>query len=352
MNIGVGLDASLRLTPDQETELSWRAARMGYTSLWTPAGAGYDFFQLCLHRWHASRAMVEQGLMTGTAVYPVEVLSPLAFATSAATASELTGGHFILGIGSGGVYRDAYQGRFGSAVPVIALMRDYLTIIKALLHGDDVDYQGKTTSLQGARVRLGGSRLPPPTPVYLAGLGPQMLRLGGELADGVSLNWCSPDQVAWSRQMVAEGAKKTGRDPSAVQMSEYIRVCVDDDAQVARTAYVRAMMGYALGQTVPSERERGLGYRGHFERLGFTEDLLRLDDMRRRGATEEQLIQAFPDELALKVGYFGPASGAFEAFQDLAQGLDTAIVRVVAARPTVESALAVMEACRPDGEGM
>ncbi len=351
MNTGVGLDASLRLTPDQEAEVSRQAARMGYNSIWTPAGAGYDFFQLCLHRWNATRAVAPDGLDTGTAVYPVEVQSPLNFAISAATASELTGGHFILGIGSGGVYRDAYQGRFGSAVPVIALMRDYLTIIKTLLRGETVEYEGKTTSLHGAQLRLGGTRLPPQTPVYLAALGPQMLHLGGELADGISLNWCSPEQIAWSRWQVAEGAAKAGRDPNAVKMTEYIRICVDDDVQVARRAFIRSVMGYALGQTAPSQRERGLGYRGHFERMGFTEALLRLDEMRRRGASEEQLIQAFPDDLALKVGYYGRASGAVKAFRALAEGLDTAIVRVVAARPTVESVLAVMEACRPGRVG-
>ncbi|MBI4340550.1 MAG: LLM class flavin-dependent oxidoreductase [Chloroflexi bacterium] len=347
MNIGVGMDASLRLTPDQEAEVSRQAARMGYTSVWTTAGAGYDAFQLCLHRWNATRAVVPEGLGTGIAVYPVEVQTPLGFAVSAATASDLTNGHFILGVGSGEAYRDAYQGRFGRGVPLIALMRDYLTIIKALLRGETVDYEGKTASLHGVTLRPAGARPLPRTPVYLGALGPQMLRLGGELADGISLNWCTPEQIAWSRERVAEGAAKVGRDPSSVHIAEYIRICVDDDVQVARRAYIRTVMGYALRQWVPSERERGLAYRGHFERMGFTEALARLDDMRRRQATEEELIQAFPDDLAMKVGYFGAARGAAQAFRTLAQGLDTAIVRVVAARPTVDSALAVMEACRP-----
>ena len=59
------------------------------------------------------------------------------------------------------------------------------------------------------------------------------------------------------------------------------------------------------------------------------------------------MIDAFPVELARLVGYFGPASGAAAAFRRLAEGLDTAIVRVVAARPGLESITAVMEACQP-----
>ncbi len=54
-----------------------------------------------------------------------------------------------------------------------------------------------------------------------------------------------------------------------------------------------------------------------------------------------------PVDLARQVGYFGPAAGAAAAFRRLAEGLDVALVRVVPARPTLESAIAVMEACQP-----
>ena len=55
---------------------------------------------------------------------------------------------------------------------------------------------------------------------------------------------------------------------------------MDDDVETAKRAYARSTMGYALGQEVPTARERGLGYRGHFERMGFTEELGELDRMR------------------------------------------------------------------------
>jgi hypothetical protein len=81
--------------------------------------------------------------------------------------------------------------------------------------------------------------------------------------------------------------------------------------------------------------------------MGFDETLTELEDRRDRGASEEELIEAFPVDLALLVGYFGPAAGAGPAFRRLAEGLDTAIVRVVAARPELESITAVMQACQP-----
>ena len=53
----------------------------------------------------------------------------------------------------------------------------------------------------------------PPAPVYLAALGPQMLRLAGEVAEGALLNWATPERIAASRSRIAEGAVRAGRDP-------------------------------------------------------------------------------------------------------------------------------------------
>lgn len=339
MEVGLGLDYTLGLSFEEQAMLSREAARLGYTSIWTPEGAGYDSFQTCAHRWRAS------GLTTGIAVSPVLYRTPVALAMSAGTLSELTGGRFVLGIGAGSAYRP--EGRRSLGLPkvsTLALMRDYLVTLKGLLAGDTVDYEGPALTVRGIKL---GIQPPPRTPVYLGALGAEMLRLAGELADGAALNWCASEQVAWSRQRIAEGAARAGRDPSSVKVVEYIRVCVDDDVDRARWAYARAVMGYALGPRVPTERERSLGYRAHFERMGFAEALASLDGMRQRGASAEEIADAFPPELLRQVGYYGPASGAAEAFRRLAQGLDVAIVRVVAARPGVESVRAVMRACQP-----
>jgi alkanesulfonate monooxygenase SsuD/methylene tetrahydromethanopterin reductase-like flavin-dependent oxidoreductase (luciferase family) len=345
MDIGIGLDANLHLSFTEQAELSKEAAQLGYTSIWTPEGTGHDSFQLCAQRWAASCAVVSEGLTTGIGVSPVMYRTPVAFAMSGGTLSALTGGKFIMGLGAGGAYRPRARRALGlPKISALALMRDYLAIVRALVAGQEVDYAGEVLTLKGTRL---GIDPPPRTPVYLGALGPKMLQLAGEMADGACLNWCSPAQIAWSRERIAEGAARAGRDPSEINVTEYIRVCVDDDADLARRRLALATMHYALGAAVPTARERQFGYRAHFERMGFTDQLATLDDMRRRGASPEEVADAFPLELLQTVAYCGPAAGAASAFKRLAAGLDTAIVRVVAARPGLDSVRAVMQACRP-----
>src|SRR5581483_2713025 len=105
-------------------------------------------------------------------------------------AHDETGGLFTLGVGSGQMAHAA------------AGMRDYLARLRELL--------------------------PDGLQVVLAALGPLMLGVAGEMADGVALNWCTAEQVAWSRRRVEAAARAAGRD--APQVIEYIRTAVDPDA--------------------------------------------------------------------------------------------------------------------------
>jgi 5,10-methylenetetrahydromethanopterin reductase len=146
----------------------------------------------------------------------------------------------------------------------LPLMRDFLVTLRGLLAGERIDYAGTAVNLRG--VSLGRRKDAPRVPVYLGALGPGMLRLAGEASDGAALNWCNPEQIAWSRERVAEGAARADRDPSEVRIVEYIRVCVDDDEDATRRALARAILPYALVQPGASKDH---GYRAHFARMGF-----------------------------------------------------------------------------------
>jgi hypothetical protein len=120
---------------------------------------------------------------------------------------------------------------------------------------------------------------------------------------------------------------------------------VDEDEDAARRALAAQVLAYAMARPGGSKED---GYRGHFGRMGFDAALTELEARRDAGAPREELVDALPGELILRVGYFGRAAGAAAHFRRLAEGLDTAIVRVVPARPGLDGVLATLDACRPE----
>jgi alkanesulfonate monooxygenase SsuD/methylene tetrahydromethanopterin reductase-like flavin-dependent oxidoreductase (luciferase family) len=341
MLIGVGLDARLGLPFAQLRSAAREAAPFGFDSLWTPAGGVPDSFHVCA-AWSQDTA-----LRTGISVVPAaRMWTPLGLAAQTATLAQLSSGRFVLGVGTGG-YGPGFWASVGLPNRPIAVMREYVTQVRALLAGeavaaDQTDIGGGTPGWPRS-ASLGLPDLPP-APVCLAALGPQMLRLAGEAADGALLNWATSEHIAVSRARIDEGIARAGRHPGAVPVTMYIRVCIDDDVAAARQALGQQVLGYALGQPgIPQDA----GYRGLFGRMGFDQVLRDLEARRDRGATMSQLVDAAPEQMLQAVGYYGPAAAAPAAFARLSTGLDEAIVRVITARPGLEPVVAAMAALKP-----
>jgi alkanesulfonate monooxygenase SsuD/methylene tetrahydromethanopterin reductase-like flavin-dependent oxidoreductase (luciferase family) len=266
--------------------------------------------------------------------------SPLAMAAQAATVAQLSAGRFTLGIGTGG-YGPRYWESIGLPDRPIAIMRDWVTAQRKLVAGEQVTSDGPAFRLHGASL---GLQDPPPTPVFLAALGPQMLALAGEVADGALLNWATPERIALSRDLIAAGARRAGRDPADVAATMYVRVCIDDDVAAARQAYGAQVLGYAMA---PPGTPVTAGYRGMFGQMGFGDVLAELESKRAAGASMTQLVDAAPDELLHAVGYYGPAAGAASVFARLSTGLDETMVRVITARPGAGPVVEAMTALTP-----
>jgi len=336
MRIGAGLDSRLGLPFAELRQAGREAARLGFESLWTPALGVPDAFHVC------SAWAQDTPLRTGISVVPAARLwRPLTLAMQAATVGLISAGRFSPGLGTGG-YGPKFWESAGLPDRPIAIMRDYLTIVRGLLAGETVTYSGPV--LQVRDLSLGVRDLPP-VPVQLAALGPQMLRLAGEVSDGALLNWATPERIAVSRRLVAEGAARAGRDPAEIPLTMYIRVCVDDDVAAARQALGRQVLGYAM--VMPGTPPTA-GYRGLFTAMGFGDELSELEARREKGEALDALVAAAPDDLLSAVGYYGPADGAAAAYARLSEGLDETVVRVITARRGLEPVVATLEALSPD----
>jgi alkanesulfonate monooxygenase SsuD/methylene tetrahydromethanopterin reductase-like flavin-dependent oxidoreductase (luciferase family) len=301
MEIGLGIDGRFALAEDEQRAVAREAKALGYTSLWTPIGSEPGPFDVCA-AWSESAAITSGIAVAPLPSWPVDRLASVAKRTV-----DRSGGRFVLGVGAGRL----------TASPIRA-MRDASAELRARLPG---------------------------VPLYLGALGPQMLRLAGERYDGAALNWCTREQVAWSRERVAAAARSAGRDPREVRIHEYIRVCVDEDESAARLALAKTVLAYALARPGADKTK---GYRAHFARMGFAGALTDLESRRDSGASEDDLAAGLPDELLRRVGYWGGPEGAREPFVRLAEGLDIAVVRLVPG--TRNDAVAVrlaMKACAP-----
>jgi len=230
------LAASLPVPPDLSAcqRVAARAEALGYDSIWiADTGAGPDAFVVA-----AAAAQVTTSIRLGTAVVPVYTRTPSVMAAGAGSVAQLAPGRFVLGIGASS---ETIVERWGG-VPFrrpLARMRETTAVLRAMLAGERVTFEGRTVRTSGFRLV---SPPPRPVPIYLAALMPPMLELAGEIADGIVLNMMPVDAVPRMLAHVRRGAERAGRDPAALEIVARFQTIVTDDPAAARGA-LRHMFG-------------------------------------------------------------------------------------------------------------
>ena len=206
----------------------------------------------------------------GPGILPIFGRTPLMTAMSAAGLASVSGGRFILGLGVGN--RQAVES--GHGVPYqrpLGRLRETISIVRRLLRGDEVEHRGRLFGMSGASL---GSVLPEtPVPIYIAALGPRMLELAGEMADGVLLSWTGGGRLEQSIERVHAGAARAGRDPSEIDIAGYVRVAVVDDVEAAQPALRQQIARYS----------RNPYYRTFFRHCGFSEEMAIAEQSLERG---------------------------------------------------------------------
>ena len=263
--LDIRLELGPQMSSQEHRELASLAEDLGYDALWVPEGAGRDSLTQL-----ATIAMTTRRLKLATGILPVFSRTPMLTAMSAAGLAAVSQGRFILGLGVG--HRPVTEHGHGVAFRhPLARLRETVTIVRRLLRGERVTNQGRVFSLQDAG--LGASAPEQPPPVFIAALGPAMLELAGEIADGVLLNWTAAERLADSVERVRQGAAKAGRDPSEIAIAGYVRVAVGDDVAPARASLQRQIAVYA-----------GMSYyRNFFDKAGFADQMAEAQEALERG---------------------------------------------------------------------
>ncbi len=253
--LGLRLGNEPEMSPADIQSLASLAEELGYGEVWMTEGHGRDSLtQLTAIATATSRI----GLATG--ILPMFSRTPLITAMSAAGLSAVSNGRFILGLGVGN--RPAVEDGHGVAYrQPIEHLRDVVQIVRGLLRGEEVNYQGMAITV--SRASLGNAAPQGKVPIYIAALGPRMLQLAGEMADGVLLSWTPASYLEQAIRLVREGATQAGRDPSEVEISGYLRVAVTDDPAAGQASLQQQIAQYA----------GSAHYRSYFQYTGFIREM-------------------------------------------------------------------------------
>jgi probable F420-dependent oxidoreductase len=284
----LGLHTSLTSGPlNDRFKLLSEAEDLGYNSFWIAEVSGPD-------------AMVSLGALAvnsrkaelATGVIPIQIRTPGVMAMSFLTINEFSGGRAIAGLGvSSPIIVERWHGA-AFKKPVTA-MRECVTIMRQLFTEGRSKFDGEVYK---SDFRL-GMRITAPRPprIYLAGLNEPMLRLAGEVADGVLMNYSPPEAVPEMVKHIHAGAAAAGRDPKAVDVGIYIRMCITEEEDKAIDAFRRELGSYAFVDS----------YNMMFARYGLAEEFNEFRKLWREGKREDAPKQ-ISEASCRKIAVFGP----------------------------------------------
>ena len=231
----------------------------------------------------------------------------------------------LLGIGiSSPVVTSQWHGApFGDRP--LAQVREYVELVRQCLSGEAVTFQGDFYDVR--RFRLGvrlGDRKPK---IVIGALNEQMLRLAGEIADGVLLNYLPASLVPWSVEQVRKGGDAT--------IYAYVHVGVCDRADGIDHAR-RDLFSYAVVDS----------YARNFERAGFADEVAEVRD-RHQAKDREGALAAVSDRMVDAIDIMGDAehvAASVQAYVDA--GVDMPVImplpwgpdRMAVVRATMEAA--------------
>ena len=236
--LGLALPFTQALPLPEYLALAGEAEASGYDTLWTGEINGTDAVTtMTLLASRTGRINVASGII------PIQTRTPIVLGMTAASLAQIAPGRIRLGLG---VSSKIIVNEWNS-LPFerpLEQLKEAVRVIRMVLAGERVNFEGRFYRIRNFRL----AQPPPekPVPIFLAALGPRMLRLAGEIADGVLLNWIPPEAIPQSLREIEIGAEGAGRTLADLEIAAYIRTAVTDDPEPARAALARDITGYCI----------------------------------------------------------------------------------------------------------
>jgi alkanesulfonate monooxygenase SsuD/methylene tetrahydromethanopterin reductase-like flavin-dependent oxidoreductase (luciferase family) len=239
------------------------AESLGYESAYVTHIAGRESLTVL-----TAYALATERIRVGTGVVPIYTRTPATMAQTAASIDELSHGRLTLGLGVS--HRIVVENWHGQTIDhPVAEMREYASIVRAILRGEDPsNAAGEAPAKWPTNFRLSGLDLRPELPIYVAALSPAMLRLAGEIGDGVLLWLCSPQYIKdVVIPEVTAGRERAGKTLAGFDIVPAVPAALVEDRSDAFAAMRSDLLPYF-----------GLPfYRAMLERSGFGADIESFD---------------------------------------------------------------------------
>lgn len=244
---------------------------------------------------------------------------PILMASGAAVIDDVSGGRFTLGLGTGNEWHAGKRYDTLASKP-LALMREYVTLVRAALNNESLDHPGPRYPVKGSHMSFRPLRAS--LPIFLAALGPKMVELAAEIADGVFVHMHGPQDLASVRENIALGCERAQRDPSEITLAVLPILCVNEDVCAARNTVKAAIVDYLSYDS----------YKRHLVRLGYEAALSQIERLL-QCAGLPAAAHVVPDELTDRIAVYGPIDVCRQRLRDYAAaGAD---VTVLSPRPLV-----------------
>jgi F420-dependent oxidoreductase-like protein len=296
MRLGLSLGfAPPGTNPVDLISLAQEAERLGYDSAWVAEAWGTD--AVTVLAWLAATT---RRIKVGSAIMQMPARTPAATAMTAATLDLMSGGRFLLGLGTSGP--QVVEGWHGQPWgKPLTRTREYVAIVRAALrremvefHGEEyeVPYAGAGATGLGKPLKLMLRPLRAEIPIYLAALSPRNVRLTFEIADGWLPIYFSPEKARTTFGFA---------DRAGFEVAPSVQVVVTDDVGAGRDL-VRPTLGLYIG---------GMGARGAnfynalVRRYGYEAEAERIQALYLDGR-QRDAIAAVPDALVDEVALVGP----------------------------------------------
>lgn len=296
---GIGAFISPGKSLDKTLERVALADELGFDAAYTTHIAGRDSLTVLM-----AYASVSERIRLGTGVVPIFSRTPATMAQTAATIDEYSNGRMVLGLGVS--HRVTVENWHGQKITKpVTQMREYLQGVRAILRGSeppDSEFFPTKFAFMGYSAR-------PDLPIYVAALSPNMIKLAGELADGVMLWLCCPSYIESTVvPALREGVEASGRSFDDFDVVAAVPTALTEDPEAARATFRQDLIPYA---SLPF-------YRAMLESSGFADELAEFDagvaagDMERaKAGLSDRMI----DELA-GIGDAEAVKGAVNRYRD------------------------------------